>query len=305
MGRFHRDAAIAALALGLLLAPEAIYVLRARDGSSRAQVPPAQVEELDLAGILERCAAYCDRLSSAVLDFVCTEKVEESVAPIVLGRAVAVMQGSGPVYYAGGGVSAGRKKRSVYVYDYQLVRDKLGLITETRTLLIDNGRKVEEKNAPLKTRFFQYRYIVMGPVGLLGRDRQAGFDYAVIKESSFKGERVVIIQASPKPGSLWEPLYGKIWVRKGDAAILRIEWQPESMGNYEEIEELAQQLHMKPKLSFASDYGFEKNDVRFPSRYTVEEAYVHSSWRPLVRSRTVVSYDAYKFFTVETGVVIQ
>jgi hypothetical protein len=271
------------------------------------QNPLPQNRGLNLAEILERCADYCDRLSGAALDFICRERVEETVAAIVPGHgAVAVTAGGGETTFVSGPrVLAGKKKRSVYVYDYQLVRDKQGQITETRTLTADNGQKVEEKNAPLKTQFFKYKYIVMGPIGLLSRAQQAAFDYRIVKETEIKKEPVVIIQAAPRPFTFSDLLYGRIWVRKKDASILKIEWQPESMGNYDQIEALGKQLQMKPRLSFASEYGFEKNGIRFPSRYTVEEAYTSRTWRPLVRSKTEVDYDDYKFFTVETGVVIK
>ena len=270
--------------------------------------PPPQSQALSLADILERCAAYCDRLSSAALEFVCRETVEETIAPILQGHGAVVSQGGqggGSVTFAGPPAVAGRKARSKYVYDYQLVRDKLGQITETRTLTVENGRQVEEKTSPLKTQIFQYKYIVMGPIGLLGRTQQADFDYRIVKETEFKKEPVLIIQAAPRPFTFNELLYGRIWVRKKDASILKIEWQPESMGNYDQIEDLGKKLGMKPRLSFTSEYGFEKNGIRFPSRYAIEEAYTSRVWRPLIRSTTEVDYDGYKFFTVETGVVIR
>jgi hypothetical protein len=234
-----------------------------------------------------------------------------------MARPAVTLGGSSARIYSGPMVMVRKKARSKYLYDYQLVRTRSGEIKETRVLLEENGRKVEEKEASLKTRVFIYKYVVMGPVGLLGREEQAQFDYSVVKETTLKKQPVVIIQAAPKPGAgLPSPgpsktgaagnvLYGKVWVRKSDAEILRIEWQPESMGNYEGIEEMARQLGMKPRLSFVSEYDFEKNGIRFPSRYEIEEAYSSKVRAPLVRSRTEVTYEAYKFFTVETGVVIR
>ncbi len=304
MGTFHRGVAGAAFVPPLILISIVVAALTSA-GTVRDADLAGQYRDLRLDEILERCAAYCDRLSGAVLDFVCLESVEESIAPIVQSAPAVSAGGGGPVFYPGGYLVAGRKKRSVYVYDYQLVRDKLGEIIETRTLTLDNGRRVEEKNAPLKTRIFRHRYVVMGPLGLLARDRQPEFDYAVVAETSFMKERALVIKAAPRADSLGERLYGKVWVRKKDAAILKIEWQPESMGNYGQIEAFGKQLGMKPRLSFASEYGFQKNGIRFPSRYTVEESYTSKSWRPVLHSKTIVSYEAYKFFTVETGVNIK
>ncbi|MCJ7484564.1 MAG: hypothetical protein MUQ25_00155 [Candidatus Aminicenantes bacterium] len=265
----------------------------------------SQSRPADLAAILERCAAYCDKLSRSVLDFVCEERVVETIAEIRVARPAVTLGGSNARIYSGPMVLAGKKARSKYLYDYQLVRTKAGEITETRVLLEENGRKVEEKDASLKTRVFIYKYVVMGPVGLLGREEQENFDFSVVKETMLKKQRVVIIQAAPKSGAAGNVLYGKVWVRQSDARILRIEWQPESMGNYEGIAEMARELGMKPRLSFVSEYDFEKNGLRFPSRYEIEEAYSSKVRAPLVRSKTEVTYDAYKFFTVETGVAIR
>ena len=266
---------------------------------------PSQSQPADLAAILERCAAYCDRLSGSILDFVCAERVAETIAEISVARPASSAGLSGASYFSGPMVLAGKKARSKYLYDYQLVRARSGEITETRVLLEENGRKAEEKDASLKTRVFIYKYVVMGPVGLLGREEQENFDFSVVKETTHKKQPVVIIQAAPKPGAAGNVLYGKVWVRKSDAGILRIEWEPESMGNYAGIEEMARELGMKPRLSFVSEYDFEKNGIRFPSRYEIEEAYSSKVRAPLVRSRTEVAYDAYKFFTVETGVAIR
>ncbi len=298
------------LSLALLAAIAMAPVQSAVPGPALAPGPPepgvqSQSRPADLAAILERCAAYCDKLSRSVLDFVCAERVEETIAQVSVARPAVSGSSSRAFYFSRPWGSVDKRTRSKYLYDYQLVRTRSGEITETRVLLEENGRKVEEKEASLKTRVFVYKYVVMGPVGLLGREEQENFDFSVVKETTLKKQPVIIIQAAPKPYAVGNVLYGKVWVRKSDGEILRIEWQPESMGNYEGIEEMARELGMKPRLSFVSEYDFEKNGIRFPSRYEIEEAYSSKVRTPLVRSKTEVTYDAYKFFTVETGVAIR
>ncbi|MCJ7486876.1 MAG: hypothetical protein MUQ25_12030 [Candidatus Aminicenantes bacterium] len=292
--------------------------------SGFAQVKPAktssaQAVPADLADILERCAAYCDRLSGAILDFVCLERIEEMVANVVIGdpttgAAIAGFEDSGDLIGIAKSsdpgqvaftVSTKKKVRSSFVYDYQLVRDRTGQITETRTLVKENGRTVLEKNAPLKTRVFSYKYIVMGPVAMLGRDRQDLFDFKIIKETTLGKERAVIIQATPKPGWHGDILSGKIWVRKSDAAVLKIEWSPESIGHYARVLALAKQIGANARLTLTTEFAFEHNGVRFPSRYTIEEMYLFSTRTPLVFSMTEVTSADYKYFTVETGVTVR
>jgi hypothetical protein len=49
----------------------------------------------------------------------------------------------------------------------------------------------------------------------------------------------------------------------------------------------------------------EKNGIRFPSRYFVKESYINPSRGKLTLSETTVTYSDYKFFTVETEVMIK
>jgi hypothetical protein len=279
----------------------------------------AQDRPADLADILKRCAVYCDRLSGAILDFVCLEKIEEMVADVVIvkpetGAESAGFEDSGDLIGIAKSSDPGespfalrvrKKVRSSYVYDYQLVRDRTGQITETRTIIKENGRAVLEKNAALKTRVFAYGFAVMGPVSLLGSDRQALFDFKVIKETKLGKDRAVIIQATPKPGSPGDILSGKIWVRKSDAGVLRIEWVPESIGHYERALDYAKQIGGQPRLTLTTEFALEHNGVRFPSRYTIQEMYLFSTRGPLIRSMTTVTQADYKFFTVETGVTVR
>ncbi|MBP1768405.1 MAG: hypothetical protein H6P98_2520, partial [Candidatus Aminicenantes bacterium] len=55
-------------------------------------------------------------------------------------------------------------------------------------------------------------------------------------------------------------------------------------------------------VSLITEYGFEKNGIRFPSRDYSEEAYIKPDGKKFVRSRTSVVYKDYKFFIVETDV---
>ncbi len=294
-------------------------IMTAAGGPREASTPTFQDRPADLADILERCADYCDRLSGAILEFVCLEQIDEIVGEMAIlnpakdpslagfessGDLAGIARSSDPglVRIA---VRVKNKVRSRLVYDYQLIRDKAGHTTESRTLIKENGRTVLEKNAPLKTRVFSYQFIVMGPQTLLGRDRQNLFDYRIVKETTLRGDRALVIEATPKPGSAATVLSGKAWVRKGDARVLRIEWIPESTGRYEKIADLAKQIGAKPQLTFVTDFAFEHNGVRFPSRYRIEEKYLFDSGPPVVRSLMEITQTNYKFFTVETGVIIR
>lgn len=249
----------------------------------------------DLRSLLDGAAAYCDRLSRSVLDFVCRERVEEWFYPEVAPAMAWDRR-------ARRSVVVGRRVTHNYIYDYQLIRDRKGSVRESRTLFEEDEKEVRVADASLKTRLFWHARVVMGPLGLLSRERQAEHDFRLIREIREDGERVVVIEAVPKPGVAADHLVGTVWLRSRDAAILRIEWDPSSIDDYAGVEAAAERFLMTPRVVLTLEYALEKNGIRFPRRYTVKETYVRGG-RRFQRSQIDVLYDRYKFFTVETQVI--
>ena len=248
----------------------------------------------ELSSLLDRAGEYCDRLSRSVLNFICRERIDEWFRVEV--KQSLEFRGDNITYLT-------REEEShAYTYDYQLVRDRDGTIRESRILLREDKKDVRVENAPLKTHSFSYAYVVMGPLGLLSRANQKDHDFKILREERIGGEPAVVIEAHPKPGVKVDHLFGTIWLRRKDAGILKIQWNPASIGNYAGIEEIGRRLKMTPIFTLTSEYAFEKNGIRFPSRYTVKEVYVKGKGRHYQRSKTEVAYDRYQFFTVETKV---
>ena len=244
---------------------------------------PKMVDQEELELILKNCAEYCERLDNVSLYFTCNEKITED---IFKGDSFLREEG-----------------RNIYIYDYQLIR-KANKIVEQRILTEENGQKRNNLDAQLKTKRFHHKYIVFGPIGLLSQEQQKNYEYKILEDVTFKGENAVILEALPKSLNGINALYGKIWIRKKDLAILKIEWNQESLENFEEIEKIAEELNTKPKITFISEFEFEKNKIRFPNKYSVEESYIalFGVKERFVWSQTTVIYDNYKFFTVETNV---
>jgi len=255
--------------------------------------PPAKT-------LLAAAADYCRRLQDAALDFVCKEDVRERLSSIAISQFDVIQDGwpSGRSSVT----SHGSGQVSEWTYDYQLIRRE-GKAEETRTLLKENGRSKHEENAKLATARFSHSNVILGPVGLLGEAAQRLHEYGIVKETEMDGEAVAILDVRPK-GETPTSLFGRAWVRRRDGAVLKIEWVPASLGNYEEILKFARQHSAVPRISFASEYGFEKNGLRFPNGYSVTEAYLFAGKTVLV-SITEVSYKDYKFFLVRTEVRVK
>ncbi len=58
----------------------------------------------------------------------------------------------------------------------------------------------------------------------------------------------------------------------------------------------------KPRITLRTEFSVEKNGIRFPSKLSLEEAYLTERGRVFVRSETNVVYKDFKFFTVEVVV---
>lgn len=236
----------------------------------------------DLPQILEKAAEYCKRLDRISLHFICNEEIKERIYYQIYFRRFF--------------------KENSYIYDYQLIR-KDKKVEERRVLLGENGEPKNEENADLKTKRFWHKYVIFGPIGLLSESQQKRHDYVIKKEEKYKGDKCYVIEVVPKPDTKTGGLFGKAWVRQNDCSIMKIEWNQQSMGNIDRIEKDAEKLGVKPRITFASEYEFEKNGIRFPSKYFVKEEYVRRTRLPV--SETTVIYKDYRFFIVETEVKIK
>jgi hypothetical protein len=253
-------------------------------------------EEEKLADILRRAGQYSERLEKASLDFVCLEEITEKID---YSR-----DKSDEVRLVGGGIRtqiriAKLKEKNSYLYDYQFIR-KGSNKKEKRVLLEKNGKKAKEEDPQLEIPPFQIENVLLGPIGLLSKYMQAHHDYRIIGEEVVEGEKAVVLEAIPRPTLKRPHCYGKIWVREKDSSVLKIVWEQKSIGNYAIFEERAKKYKAEPVITSISEYGFEKNGLRFPSRDYSEEAYVNEKGRKFVRAQTSIIYRNYKFFTVET-----
>lgn len=249
--------------------------------------------QLDI--ILEKCAEYCDRLSNAVLHFVCTERV---IQEVFQGGPIDLHTNLGhPVIIS----TRSKLEKKEFVYDYQLYY-KDNQISEVRHLLEEDGKEKREEFAELKGLRFEHKNVILGPIGLLSRKWQQHHNYRILKREKFKGQDVWVIEAVPKPNQETGHLYGKIWVSQKDFSILRIEWNQQAIKGYEQLIEECKKNNLEPFFTLISEYTFLKNGIRFPSSYEMKEEYSYWGNRKNLAAKKVVTYDNYKFFTVETKV---
>lgn len=259
-------------------------------GSPAAAAQDAPGPDL-LERILEKTEIYCRRLGRVSLDFVCRERIEERLFDPP--RLISAVTTSG---------SSRRVTNVSLEYDYQLIR-KGDTIEEKRTLLREGKEPRDEPDAVLKTKIYKHKYLVFGPGGFFSEYWQPKHSYTLLGEEDVEGEKAYLIEAGPAGPEEPGLIYGKAWVRKRDFAIVKIEWDQRSLGNYLKILTTAKAIgrQAEPQVSVVGFYGVEKNGIRFPDRLVIREDY--RSTRGIHRySEATVRYEDYKFFVVETDV---
>lgn len=268
----------------------------------------------DLATLLEKAAAYCRKLESSALDYICKEEIAEVTDPrLDLKQSKAILSTWTSVSTEGDAASAMGETRTgiavvppppkvkrMLIYDYQCIRAG-GEIREVRNLLQENRKKVNEPDAKLKTLNFLFGYVLMAPVGIFAEGSQPYYDYKIVGKDKIQKRPAVIIDVTPKPDAPEaRNLYGKAWIDAATGDILKIQWSEKRVNHYEITLKRAEQYNRKPRLTIRSEFQVEKNGIRFPNKLFIEEAYVSEGGLVFVRSETNVTYKDFKFFTVAT-----
>ena len=256
--------------------------------------PAAQnIENLDT--ILPLLAEYCSRFADASLNYICMEEIHETI--YTPPRALSYSY-------------RGFREHNRYVYDYQLIY-KDGLYKERRILVKENGKDTNEQNAPLKVKRSPYEYLIAGPIGLFSEYWQPFYDYTILKTARLKGQKVWVIDVKPKPGVKHQYLYGKAWISTDNLSVQKIEYNQKALRNIQEIQKSAEDVGMAPDITIVTEFAYEKNGIRFPSECSISENYMRSNSRggqstlKYQKSKLIITYSDYKFFTVETQVDIK
>jgi len=245
-----------------------------------------------LISVLEKAATYCERIKSATFSFACEESIhEESYFPFKGWKV------NRNIYIRIGGSEA-RDQAVIRSWKFLYQMDqRRGVLDEARYTLGKNGLANERIKTLPALNFFSFRFVTLGPVGLLSRANQALFDYQYLGREILFDRSCLVIKATPRSETR-QVLYGSAWVDEESGAILRISWAPESMQDYEIILNKAKEIKGEPRLEMVSEYDQEVQGIHFPSRFLIFEGY-SANWHPtLLCSELVVEYSDYRFFDI-------
>lgn len=293
--------------LFVVLAAGLFLLCGVTDPAIQDQTPPSNPsavalpqEPPSLPSLLAKTAEYCRKLEASAFDLACREEIRETIDPKLdaAERPAPAESGSSPFLGPSIVIRTVRKIKHSFVYDYQCVRAGR-TIRETRTLLEENGKKKNVPNAKLQTSIVAWGTALLGPVRLFGERFQPEYDYAVAGEDAVDGVRAVIVDAKPRPGAPPDPkLYGRAWLDPAAGAILKIEWSEGRVGDLDVFAQRGKRFDRAPRLTLRSEFSVEKNGLRFPARFSVEEAYLKDPGQVFVRSTTEAVYKDFKFSSV-------
>ncbi len=248
-----------------------------------------------LDAILKKTGDYCEKVKAIALFYVCREKVADE-RHVFARRSLFRFSLSDDEQ-----IKPRRIRMKTYTYDYQLVK-KGEVPKEKRSLLEEDGKEKFEENVEFRPVKYYGTYSVYGPVGFLSKKWQEHYDYEIVGGDVIDDKKAIVITSAPKNEREVNNNFGRIWVDAKDFSILKIEYDPKSIKDYED--ELAQSPigDLRKKVIWAILFGIEKNGVRFPSRQIIQEFYINSKGEELLIENITFRYEDYKFFIVETEV---
>jgi hypothetical protein len=187
-------------------------------------------------------------------------------------------------------------------YDVQLYETDEGKIEESRKLL---HKKIENKFDVPQLDSIDFQKAHFGPNSMVGTEIQPYFNYRIIGEKEIFDVPAVIIEAIPKWAASANVNPGIIWVSRKNGAVLKIERFYKLDKDQNKVRLRGLILAMEPRLIFTSEFSFEKNGIRYPSRLSVRESYFDGGLEKITRLEIESRFSDYQFFGVSSDVTVE
>ncbi|MCK4759097.1 MAG: hypothetical protein KAT69_03565 [Candidatus Aminicenantes bacterium] len=263
-------------------------------------------DQIKLKNILEKAAEYCEKVKKVALSFTCTEIIE-SKKYVYRKGATLIINAFGDIPEVHDFNVRDLKLQKIvkdkFIYEYRLVK-KDSTLEENRTLLQKNRRKKYKENAELKIQY-KGQFALYGPVGFLSNYWQEYFDYEIVGEELLDEKKTIVVEASPNPANKENRNFAKIWIDEKDFSILQIEWQPQSIADYQRKIQESRRGNLEEKVIWNIKYGVEKNGIKFPSKQLIQRILVDYNWKKKIMEEVSFTYSDYKFFDINSDIKIE
>ena len=243
----------------------------------------------ELGKYLQGAAEYCVKLKESAFHFICRETVT-----IILKN-----------YNRYGDVIEQVDRTQ---YDYQLLNVE-NRVHEQR-LPVKKNQANPEKNSVSDLVFsFLNERAVFGPGTLLSKERQENFKYEITKFRKQNHHQFVVVRVIPKKEGEFFFSDGEVWIDTENHSVRKIVVEPRYINGYEKLEQAAHVLKTRLFLHCEIIFDQEYNGLFFPTEVNIVETYQggpiitkDAGIKGLEHSRTVFSYQDYRFFKVKTDV---
>lgn len=249
--------------------------------------------------ILDKTAAYCERVKEIALYYVCIENTKDKIFYYRSSRAVKESPYGDMEVIPSRTLTLRRTRNYSYSFDYQLI--KKGDELEEQRIPLKKSKRMKDGSVEADVRY-SAKYLVYGPVGFMSRYWQGYFDYTITGEDRIGETLATVIMATPRDNNQENRNFARMWLDAEDGSVLQIEWEPESILDYEGNPVRALSEELETTVVWNVTYGIEKNGVRFPSRQHIQEFLVAEDQKRYIRNEIATEFDNYKFFIVETEI---
>ena len=259
-----------------------------------------------LSQILDKTSKYCEKVKKVALSFTCIEIIE-SKKYVYRKGATLIINAFGDIPEVHDFDVRNLKLQKIvkdkFIYEYRLVK-KDSTLEENRTLLQKNRRKKYKENAELQIQY-KGQFVLYGPVGFLSNYWQKYFNYEIVGEELLDEKKTIVVEASPSPANKENRNFAKIWIDEEDFSILQIEWQPQSIADYQRKIQESRRGNLEEKVIWNIKYGVEKNGIKFPSKQLIQRILVDYNWKKKIMEEVSFTYSDYKFFDINSDIKIE
>ncbi|MCK7461684.1 MAG: outer membrane lipoprotein-sorting protein [Sphingobacterium sp.] len=112
---------------------------------------------------------------------------------------------------------------------------------------------------------FHFADILLAPVQVLDERFEEYYAYRLLGREKLGDFDAWVLEVEPRLTGVSRYLGGRIWLKTDDSSVLRIEWDPATFGNYENILARAEAYQAAPEVRSCTEFGVAKNGLRFPS----------------------------------------
>jgi tetratricopeptide (TPR) repeat protein len=249
--------------------------------------------------LLDRAAAYCNRLEEAVLHYICEEEVIETVdRSHPLTKALL-----GPESVSIAWTGRGSLQQTRTLYDYMLIGTS-GSISEKRYLLLKSGKPSGVEKSDLLVSHYLMSRMVYYPIALFASGHSRSYEYRLLEERDDPSGHLTVVEILPFRFPAPPLPFGKAWLRN-DGRVERIELNLKSIENYDTITRTARDHDRVPAISFVITLGMIRDGLGFPSAIHLRDAFLDENGKESLASDVEITYGQYRFYKVESRESVQ